>query len=300
MPIKPSPAVLRASDILEFLARRPREPQSLSEIARRTGVSKATCQSLLLGLVEAGLVARHESSRRYGLGPVLIPLGSAAAEGHEVAQVALPEMERLSEALLLPVLGAVQAGARLVVVAATSSPRPFSVGLPTGQTVPFVPPLGAPFVAWSPAEDVEAWLARAPEPLDEQGRARLLAALDLVRRLGFGVTLDNTVRVSLGDAVAALAENPDADDVRARRDDLIRRLSQVEYLPTELAPDVPYRLAQISAPVFDHNGEVVMMVAATPLGVELGLAGIRQYGEAVRATADRVTASIGGAPPAAA
>jgi DNA-binding IclR family transcriptional regulator len=300
VPIKPSPAVVRAADILEFLSRRPEEPQSLSEIARRTSVSKATCQSLLLGLVDAGLVARHESSRRYGLGPVLIPLGEAAAAGHQVAQVALPEMERLSEALLLQVIGAVPAGARLVIVAATSPPRPFSVALPAGQTVPFVPPLGAPFVAWSPAEDVEDWLARSPTPLDPAGRQHLLDALALVRSLGFGVTFDNTVRVSLGEAVATLAEHPEADDVRARRDDLIRRLSQVEYLPTQLDPETTYRVTQISAPVFDHNGEVVMMMAAAALGVELRLPGIRQYGEAVRAAADRVTTSIGGAPPAAA
>jgi DNA-binding IclR family transcriptional regulator len=187
-----------------------------------------------------------------------------------------------------------------VIVAATSPPRPFSVALPAGQTVPFVPPLGAPFVAWSPAEDIEGWLARSPSPLDADGRQHLLEALALVRSLGFGVTFDNTVRVSLGEAVATLAEHPDADDVRARRDDLIRRLSQVEYLPTQLDPETTYRVTQISAPVFDHNGEVVMMMAAAALGVELRLPGIRQYGEAVRAAADRVTTSIGGAPPAAA
>jgi len=42
------------------------------------------------------------------------------------------------------------------------------------------------------------------------------------------------------------------------------------------------------------------MMAGTALGVELRLPGIRQYGEAVRAAADQVTTSIGGAPPAAA
>ena len=300
MPIKPSPAVVRAAEILDFLARTPRHPQSLSEVARRTGISKATCHALLLGLVDAGLVARHDASRRYGLGPVLIPLGEAAAVGHEVARFARPEMERLAEALLMPVLGAVQAGSRLVVVASTPSPRPFGVSLPMGHAVPFVPPLGAAYVAWSSPDAVEEWLARAPEPLTPDERAHVAAALALIRELGFGVTLDSGVRVELGDTIATLVEHPDADEVRARRDELIRRLAGRDYLPTRFAPDATHRITQISAPVFDHHEEVVMIVAVTAIGLELGRAGILQHGRAVRAAADRVTVAIGGAPPAAA
>jgi DNA-binding IclR family transcriptional regulator len=296
MPIKPSPAVLRAAEILDFLAREPAQPQSLSEIARRTAISKATCHALLLGLVDAGLVARHDASRRYGLGPLLISLGQAAAAGHEIAQLALPEMERLSETLLLPVLGAVQAGSRLVVVAATALPRPFAVSLPSGQAVPFVPPLGAAYVAWSSADDVEAWLARAAEPVDARERRQFLDALELIRSLGFGVTIESSVREELGDTVAALAEHPNADDVRARRDELIRRLAHADYLPTQLDPHVTYRVTQMSAPVFDHDGEVAMLLAVTTIGLGLGLPGILTYGRAVRAAADRITRAIGGAP----
>ena len=208
MPIKPSPAVVRAAEILDFLSRTPGQPQSLSEVARRTGISKATCHALLLGLVEGGLVARHDASRHYGLGPVLIPLGEAAAEDHDLTDRARPEMARLAEALLLPVLAAVEAGSRLVVVATTPSPRPFSVSLPPGQAVPFVPPLGAAYVAWASTEAVDAWMARSPEPLTDDERSHVLAGLALVRELGFGVTLDNRVRAELGDTIAALVQHP--------------------------------------------------------------------------------------------
>lgn len=300
MPIKPSPAVLRAAEILEFLSRRPREPQSLSEIARRTSMSKATCQALLLGLVDAGLVSRHEATRLYGLGPGLIPLGAAAVAGHDVARLALPAMERLSETLMLPVIGAVPAGNRLVVVAATASPRPFTVTLPTGQSVPFVPPIGAAFVAWAGPAEVDAWLDRTPTRLTVEERQHLLDALELIRILGFGLTFDGMVRVALGDAVATLVEHPEDDEVRHRRDELIHDLAQSDYLPTALEHDRTFRLAQISAPVFDHNGEVVMMLAATPIGMEFGIAGVLQHGQALRSTADRVTETIGGAPPVAA
>jgi len=75
VPIKPSPAVLRAVDVLEFLATRPADAPTMSEIARRTGLNKATCQSVLLALAERGYVLRDASSLGYSLGPVLIPLG---------------------------------------------------------------------------------------------------------------------------------------------------------------------------------------------------------------------------------
>ena len=88
--------------------------------------------------------------------------------------------------------------------------------------------------------------------------------------------------------------------MRTRRDELIRRLADVDYLPTHFEPGVTYRITQISAPVFDHSGEVTMMLAVTAIGLELGLPGILQHGRTVRAAADRVTAAIGGAPPAAA
>jgi DNA-binding IclR family transcriptional regulator len=296
MPIKPSPAVLRAADVLDFLARRPREPQSLSEIARGTAISKATCHGLLLGLVEAGLVARHDASRRYGLGPLLISLGRAAEAAHDVAELALPEMEALSRALLLPILAAAQAGGRLIVVAATASPRPFSVALPLGQSVPCIPPLGAAHVAWSPASEIDAWIARAPAPVGPVERSALLRALELIRSVGFSVTLDSSVREELGDAVAMLEAHPEADDVRARRDALIGQLAHADYLLEHLDEDRTYRVTQMSAPVFDHSGEVVLTLVATAIGVELGLSGVLSHGGALRAAADRVTRAIRGRP----
>ncbi len=75
MPIKPAPAVVRAMQVLEFLTVESSAAPTLSEIARRTGMSKATCHSVLLALGEGGYVRRDPSSLVYSLGPGLHHLG---------------------------------------------------------------------------------------------------------------------------------------------------------------------------------------------------------------------------------
>ena len=62
MSVKPSPSVLRSARLLTELALRPTEEATLSDLARRVGISKASCQCLLMALVEEGLAARDESN----------------------------------------------------------------------------------------------------------------------------------------------------------------------------------------------------------------------------------------------
>jgi DNA-binding IclR family transcriptional regulator len=300
MPVKPSPAVLRTADVLEWLARTPREPQSLSDVARGTGISKATCNALLLGLAQAGLVIRHVTTQRYSLGPMLITLGEAATTGYEIAEQARPAMDQLGDALLLPVLAAVAAGTRLVVVASTTPPRPFAVPFATGQSIPMVPPLGAAFAAWSGETAVRDWLQRAPQPLNGDEIAHTRQALALIRDLGYSVTLDNQILAELRSAIAALSAHPQAEEVRARRDRLIRSLAATGYLPTSLDAGSRYRVIQVSAPVFDHNGELAMTILVSPHGLDLDGADVRDLGTATRACADRITRTIGGVRPSAA
>ncbi len=85
-----------------------------------------------------------------------------------------------------------------------------------------------------------------------------------------------------------------------RRDELIRHQTESSCFPTELDPDRTHRPAQISTPVLDGNGAVVMTMATAPIGTEFGPPGTLQPGQAPRAAADRVTDTLRGAPPVAA
>ena len=51
MPLEPSPAVLRAADVLEQLAGQPGRSFSVAELAREIDIPRATCHTVLLALL---------------------------------------------------------------------------------------------------------------------------------------------------------------------------------------------------------------------------------------------------------
>lgn len=66
--------------VLEFMAARPDERFTLSELARGCKLNKATAHSLLNELTGAGLLLRHPGEKRYSLGPRLVTIGLAAEQ----------------------------------------------------------------------------------------------------------------------------------------------------------------------------------------------------------------------------
>lgn len=295
MPIKPAPAVLRAMEVLELLAGGP-EAATLSEIARRTGQSKATCQSVLLALVQGGHVRRDPSSLAYSLGPGLIAFGVAAASNLQLPDGTRAEMEALARALGVTAVAAVASGTSLVIADAVDPPRPFHMALPVGQRVPFAPPLGAAFIAWASETEVEAWLARAPRPLSAAERHHLLDALAVVRRHGYSVTLDRPETRRFAEAFEEAATHPQSRMARSRRDELLGELT-VEMLPVTLEPGRVHRLTQVSAPVFGSDGGVAMILLGSAVGLEASAGEVAAHGERISAAAGRLTRAYGGHGP---
>jgi DNA-binding IclR family transcriptional regulator len=291
VPIKPAPAVLRAMQVLEFLYRDHTAAPTMSEIARRTGLSKATCHSVLLALSEGGYVRRDPDSLVYSLGPGLISLGSAASSSLLLPAIARSEMESLSEALGVTTVAAVSAGSHLVAISTVSPPQSFQVSLPVGQMVPYSPPLGAAFIAWSTKREIEAWLDRAPQTLTEAERLHYGEALALVRDQGYSVTLAEP----LGRRLGGEPSGPAVEAVLLPPSEPIGEFGGV-YLPTSLVEDRTYRLTQLSAPVFDRAGVVSLVILGVAVGLELTMPQIAAYGDRVRQAASRLELAIGRFP----
>jgi DNA-binding IclR family transcriptional regulator len=297
LPIKPAPAALRAMDVLECLAASGAQAPTMSEIARRTGQSKATCHSVLLALVKGGYVRRDPSTLAYSLGPSLIALGASASSSLRLSEVARKEMEALSQSLGVTTAAAIVSGTQLVVIAAVGPPQPFHAAVPVGQRVPFAPPLGAAFIAWAPDPEVEEWLDRAPRPLSDQERRHFLAALAAVREHGFSVTLNDPAGNEFAAAVERVAIHPESREAQVRRDQMISNLG-TSYLPANFEAGRIYRLTQISAPVFGRDGSVAMVVLGIAVGLELTTEQLAAYGAQVREATDRLTAALDGSPGA--
>ena len=117
-------AVDRALDLLELLGAAGPDGGTVSELARRAGVSKASAYATLQTLLARGFVADRDSgpSRRYRLGMELARLGDRAASQSSIADVALPLLRRLTDATGRPARLAVLDDGAAVVIGRVDAP----------------------------------------------------------------------------------------------------------------------------------------------------------------------------------
>ncbi len=288
-----SPPTDRVVAVLDFLAARPAERFGVSELARRLGLSKPTCLGIVTSLTDAGYLVRDTVDKTYRLGPSLITLGHRAQESMRVSPAAREALRRLSAryGITAALSGVIDDRITVLDLVSPLGARP---GVEVGQSYPFAPPVGLMFVLWD--DDAErAWLAREPTiPLrtDTERLARVIAECRaegyLVERLtpggrrlyslmaGMSATLPDELRALLGELVSDIGER-----VSLREDRSARRRHDISV---------------ISAPVYDHYRRQVM-VASMHLGRALSEREITERARAVVATADEVTAQLGGSKP---
>ena len=120
---RPALAAGRAIEILTFLAARPTESFTLTEIAEQLDLSLASCHASMKVLSDAGYVSRHPVHKSYELGPALVAVGHAALERHRAIDLARDEVRRLADDLGLEAIASVPIGDDLVVLARAGRSR---------------------------------------------------------------------------------------------------------------------------------------------------------------------------------
>jgi DNA-binding IclR family transcriptional regulator len=281
---RPNPAVERTVAILDFLAAHPDEPFTLSELARRLAITKATAHTMLNALADAGYLLRHPTQKTFTLGPALIAIGSAAASRRmEVVDYARDEMKRLADELQLQVMASAAMGEEIVMLARAGAAGPFRLTMDVGQRIPLVPPLGTVFVAWSPQEEIDRWLRRVGAGTPEAELDRYRAAVDVVRRRGWSLGLE--AAVPLHDALERDASG------------LLAELARGEYLLLELERAASYRLSHVAAPVFGPDGSVVLALTLIGFPGRLDADAVPELAERLVASALVVTKAIHGRAP---
>jgi len=296
MPLTPSPAVVRASDLLHHLARDPTRHFSVSELAREVGVPRATCDTLLLGLAEGGFV-RRDPSLRYELGPACIVVGDAARSANPTLRAAAERAEALARARASVVAVSIRDHEETRVASVFDFGPPLGFRARVGESILLVPPFGASFVAWDDETGIRRWLARADPPLSGEEERHYLDALDAVRRRGYSVTLVTERQPHLIAALQRLATGNTADDVRRARDDAARHLTHSEYLAAELDADRMVRVAQVSAPVFQPDGDVGASIMLLGPAHDLTAAEIDAMGRDLVDAAAAATVDVRGYAP---
>ncbi|MGE0801381.1 MAG: IclR family transcriptional regulator [Lautropia sp.] len=136
--IRPVPAVKRAIDILDHLARSD-EPQSLSQIARTVGIIPSSCLHILRELAAGHLVRFDQERKVYSLGWGVLDLARGLEARDPFAKVAQPHISRIAHAHHAVATANVFDGkAHIVVVARSDVTDRVPIHLPVGLRVPFL------------------------------------------------------------------------------------------------------------------------------------------------------------------
>jgi flavin reductase (DIM6/NTAB) family NADH-FMN oxidoreductase RutF/DNA-binding IclR family transcriptional regulator len=206
------------------------------------------------------------------------------------ADLARGELERIAAETGAECVATAAVGDQLVVVAGAGDARRSRSRTRVGQRSPFLPPLGALFVAGT--DDVDAWLDQAGPDGGGTSRGAYRSMLERVRERGWSLSLADATHTELE---RALGRYSDGDRSPAYVDH-IRSLAAAAadlFEPAGLVPDASYAARLISAPVIDSGGRVVLLLTLWGLPPVLSGAQIARHARTLQEAASRVGAALG-------
>jgi IclR family transcriptional regulator, pca regulon regulatory protein len=163
---------------------------TLSEVAARTGLTRAAARRFLLTLERIGYICAD--GRRFRLAPKILDLGFAYLSSTGLWDIAMPFMEQVSEEVKESCSASVIEGCEIVYVARVPAARIMSVGLNLGARLPaFATSMGRVLLAYLPEAKArerimscpkQAFTARTVTDPDQ-----LWAILEEVRRKGWAI-----------------------------------------------------------------------------------------------------------------
>jgi DNA-binding IclR family transcriptional regulator len=90
------PAVEHAARILRYFTTHDAGSANLTEICQALGLYKSRGHAILKTMAEYGLIERDEATKRYSLGPALVPLSRKFLKHLDIREKALPFLETLA------------------------------------------------------------------------------------------------------------------------------------------------------------------------------------------------------------
>jgi IclR family pca regulon transcriptional regulator len=183
---------------------------TLTEVAARTGLTRATARRFLHTLVELGYV--RTDGKTFALTAKVLQLGYAYLSGLSLPQLAQPHLEELSLKLGESTSAAVLDGTDIAYIARVTTRRIMNVGITVGTRFPaYATSMGRVLLAGLPPADLKAYLAAAEiKPLTPRaiGTAKeLLPVLDTVRAQGWCL-LDQELELGLMSVAAPVHDGP--------------------------------------------------------------------------------------------
>jgi DNA-binding IclR family transcriptional regulator len=182
----------RAAAILRVLADRHREGARLADVSTTTGLSRSTAHRLLAALVQLGLAEQDATSGCFYPGLALLGLGAAAANRHNLAELAGPYAQRLADRTGDTVYVAVRSGNDAVCVDRSEGGFPNKIlSWNVGDRRPLgISASGLAILSALPDEDVTSIIeanATRIEALTGHDRAAVVGLVEQTRRNGYAL-----------------------------------------------------------------------------------------------------------------
>ncbi len=192
-----SESVRRVVGLLDTLARADGD-LTVRELAAQVEVSKSAAQRMLSALVDTGLAVQDPGSRRYGLGPLTLVLGTAYQRRIDLRALALAPMTKLCELTGETVGLSVAVNEELLHVEQVESRSQLRRTFEIGKALPLW--AGAPsrlLLADLPEAEVER-IVRAHRPSQVAPAAppaaeEFIASVARCRERGWAIALEETI-----------------------------------------------------------------------------------------------------------
>jgi IclR family pca regulon transcriptional regulator len=205
----------RGLDVIRALSL-PGQGRTLSDVARDTGLTRASARRFLLTLEELGYVRSEE--RRFALTPRVLELGYAFLSSLTLPQIAQPHLRALVERVHESSSVSVLDESDIVYVAREPTQRIMTVAISVGTRFPaYATSMGRVLLAGLSRGDLDRFLAeselRSFTPATVIDQKRLREELDRVRRQGWAL-VDQELEVGLR-AIAVPLRGPAGQVVAA-------------------------------------------------------------------------------------
>ena len=180
-------SLARGLEVIRVFGREPEDGESqvraelsLTEVAERAGLSRATARRLLLTLAEMGYVTQH--GRGFALTPRVLELGYSYFASADLPQLIQPVVERVSAEVGESVSASVLDGGEIVYIARAHTRRIMRINISAGTRLPaYATSMGRIHLAYLPAEEQRR---RLQPPLPALTDHTVTDPRELQRRLG--------------------------------------------------------------------------------------------------------------------
>lgn len=250
-------------DVVELLARSGNARLRFSDVVRELDLTQATAHAILKTLCDRGWASRDPVDKTFTLGPALAVVAALTDTVRPLAQAARSAALRLFRKVGYAGSVVERFGDSLVVTAFEGDPATQPAGIP-GDLIPYAPPFGVALAAWDTEEEQRAWIRRGAGSNADRTQ-RLERVLEHTRGRGFDVDWTTPALAQAVQLVGTLDSNEMPTPVRHILDQLLVEFTTIGFLSDDNPGRRKQPVATIAAPVFDHRGQVALMVAVHPM-----------------------------------